>query len=97
MRNPEKNRVNGETGFQRAQLLQPFALLERRWRQCDEFIKRGACIAVNADMVIKRAIARRGCGAGEIKSFSDMRLARAEHGFHHIRIIALGFIGNFSH
>ena len=48
--------INGEPGFQCAQLLELFALFKRRRRQSDKFIQSGTLVGINADMVIKRPL-----------------------------------------
>ena len=55
----ERHRVNerhvdAHAGFERAQLLEAFALLERRWRQGHEALERGAAIGIEADVMIMR-------------------------------------------
>ena len=49
--------VDAHAGFERAQLLELLALLERRGRQRDEARERGAAIGVEADVVVERAVA----------------------------------------
>src|SRR5215471_563692 len=63
----DDGRVDAHAGFERAELLELLALLERRGRERDETRKRGAAERIKADMVIERALARGGGGAGEIK------------------------------
>ena len=58
----ERNRVNerhvdAHAGFERAQLLEALAPLQRRRRQRDEALERGAAIGVEPDMVVMRALA----------------------------------------
>ena len=50
--------VDAHAGFQRAQLLEPLALFERRGRQADEPLERGAAIGIEADVVVERPVAR---------------------------------------
>ena len=59
--------VDAHAGLERAQLLQPLAPLERRGRQRDEALQRGAAIGVEADMVEEVALAPGRRGAGEIE------------------------------
>src|SRR6185312_8877351 len=47
--------VDAHAGVERAQLLQPLALLVRRRRQLDEALERGAPVRIEADVVIVRA------------------------------------------
>ena len=49
--------VDAHAGFERAQLLEPLALLERGGRQCDEPLERGAAIRIEPDVVIERPLA----------------------------------------
>ncbi|ENN84443.1 hypothetical protein RHSP_22368 [Rhizobium freirei PRF 81] len=68
----ERDRVNdlhidAHAGFQRPQLLQRFAPLERRWAEAHEFLQSCAAISVEADMMVERAVAVRGGGTGEVK------------------------------
>ena len=46
--------VDAHAGLERAKLLQPLAPLERRGRQRDETLQRGAAIGIEADMVEER-------------------------------------------
>ena len=46
--------VDAHAGFERAQLLELFALLERRGRQGDEARERRAAIGIEPDMMIER-------------------------------------------
>ena len=50
--------VDAHAGVERAQLLQPLALLVRRRRQLDEALERGAPVSIEPDVVIMRAGAR---------------------------------------
>ena len=59
--------VDAHAGLQRAQLLEPLALFERRRRQRDEALQRGAPIGVKPDVVVERPLAGRRGGAGEIE------------------------------
>ena len=56
--------VDAHAGFERAQLLEPLALLERRGRQADEARERRAAIGIKADVMIERAIAGRARSRG---------------------------------
>ena len=72
----ERNRVNergvdAHARLERAQLLQPLALLERRRRQGDEACQRRAPIGVNADMMVMRSVARRHGQAAEVERAAD--------------------------
>ena len=49
--------VDAHLSFERAQLLEPFALLERRRRQRYEALEAIAAISIDADVVVERAIA----------------------------------------
>ena len=59
--------IDAHAGFQRAQLLEPLALFQRRWRQRHEALQRGAAIGVEADVVVERPVAGGRGGAGEIE------------------------------
>src|SRR5262245_42669761 len=59
--------VDAHPRFERAQLLEFFALLERRRRQRHETGERGAAKGVKADVMIERPLAGRRLGAGEIE------------------------------
>src|SRR6476619_4299757 len=48
--------VDAHAGFERAQLLEPLALLEWRGRQRDEALERGAAIRIEADVMIERSV-----------------------------------------
>ena len=50
--------VDAHAGFERAQLLELLALLQRRRRQRDEALERRAAIGVEADMMVERPVAR---------------------------------------
>ena len=50
--------VDPHAGFERAELLEPLARLERRGRQRDEALERAAPVGVEADVVIERALDR---------------------------------------
>ena len=63
----DERHVDAHAGLERAQLLEPLALLQRRGRQRDEALERRAAIGVEADVVIERAVAVRRGGAGEIE------------------------------
>ena len=58
---------NAHIRFQRPQLLQLFALFQRRRRQGDKARQRVAGIGINADMMKQRALAGGRGGAGEIE------------------------------
>src|SRR5215472_9534600 len=81
----DDGRVDAHAGFERAQLLKLLALLERRGRECDETREGGAAKGIKADMVIERALARRGGGAGEIKRAQSPLANRRAHELHHVR------------
>src|SRR5262245_11278619 len=65
--------VDAHAGFQRAQLLEFFPLLERRGGKADEAGERLAPVGVEADVVIERAIARRRGGTGEVERAQPLR------------------------
>ena len=65
--------VDPHAGLQRAQLLELLALLQRRRRQRDEALQRGAAIGVEADMMVERAVAIGRRGAGEIERAQPAR------------------------
>src|SRR6476660_4575189 len=50
--------VDAHAGLHRAELLQLFALLERRWRQLDETFQRRTAIGVKPNVMVKRPVAR---------------------------------------
>src|SRR5437764_9390117 len=49
--------IDAHAGFERAQLLEPFALLQYRWRQLDEARQCFAPVCVEADVMIQRPFA----------------------------------------
>src|SRR4051812_19482495 len=59
--------VDAHAGFDRAELLQLLALLERRRRELNETLQRRAPIGVKSDVMMERPIARGRDGAGEIE------------------------------
>src|SRR5580693_9700193 len=59
--------VDAHAGLERAQLLEPFTLLERGRGQADEAGERGAPIGVDSDVVIERAVTAGRLRAGEIE------------------------------
>ena len=59
--------VDPHAGFERPELLELLAHLERRGRQADVAGKRRAAIGVEADVVVERPVAPRRGGAGEIE------------------------------
>ena len=56
--------MDAHAGFERAQLLELLAELERRWRQRHEALQRLPAIGVDADMVIERTLRHRGRSPG---------------------------------
>src|SRR5262249_49302368 len=63
----DEDRVDAHSRFERAQLLEFFALLERRRRQRHETRERRAAKGVKADVMIERPLAGGRRGAGEVK------------------------------
>src|SRR3954447_23874456 len=59
--------VDAHPRFEGAQLLKALALLQWRRRQPDETGQGGAPIGVEADMVVKRPVAPRRGGPGEVQ------------------------------
>src|SRR2546423_15410839 len=59
--------IDAHAGFERAQLLELFAPLQRRPRQPDKARQRRTAIGVEPDMMVERALARGRGGAGEIE------------------------------
>src|SRR6185437_1868128 len=72
--------IDAHAGFERAELLEALALLQRRWRQGNEALERGAAIGVEAYMVVVRAAAMRHGQAAEIKSSRDADTRRKAGG-----------------
>ena len=59
--------VDAHAGLQRAQLLEPLALLERRGRQLDEALEGGAAVGIEPDVMVERPLPVGRGGAGEIE------------------------------
>src|SRR5262249_51304381 len=76
--------VDTHAGFERAQLFELLAPLERRRRQRDEPFQRGAAVGIEPDMVVMRPVApgRLGAGEGErAEPFrADRRAGKLDHG-----------------
>jgi hypothetical protein len=72
--------VDAHAVFQRAELLQPLALLERRRLKADVAVERGAAEGVDADVMVERAGTRGRGGAGEIEDAQDAGILRREAG-----------------
>src|SRR5579883_686122 len=69
---PERNplhdaHVDAHSGFERPQLLELLAQLERRGGQRNKAGERGAAISVDADVMIERPLAMRCFGTGEVE------------------------------
>ncbi len=67
----DDRRVDAHAGFERAELLELLALFQRRGRQRDVALERGAAVGVEPDVVIERPRAPRRGGAGEIEDAED--------------------------
>src|SRR5262245_39379428 len=63
----DQRHVDAHAGLERAQLLEPLALLQRRGRQRDEAFERRAAIGVKPEVVIERPLPPWRGGAGEIE------------------------------
>ena len=86
--------IDAHAGVERAQLLEPLALLVGRWRQLDEALQRRAAIGVEPDVVIVRARPVRG-GAGESRRRASGRARPARPiDLDHVRVGALGRVGD---
>ncbi len=78
--------VDPHAGFERAQLLELLAQFERRGRQRDEALQRGAAVGIEPDVVIERPVARRRGRAREIQRPQPLRRNRRADDLHHVRI-----------
>src|SRR6516164_1897176 len=85
----DDGRVDAHSRFERAQLLEFFALLEWRRRQRHETRERRAAKGVKADMMIERPLAGGRRGAGEIKRAQPPRSNPGADEFHHVGVGAL--------
>src|SRR5882724_9617030 len=59
--------IDAHAGLQRAQLFELFLPFQRRGRQADKMLQRGAAIGIEADMVVARPLAVGGSSAGKIQ------------------------------
>src|SRR6516162_5178494 len=82
----DDGRVDAHARFERAQLLEFFALLERRRRQPHETRERRAAKGVKADVMIERPFAGGRRGAGEIKRAQPPRSNRGADEFHYVGV-----------
>src|SRR5262249_25752410 len=81
--------VDAHAGFERAQLFELLAPLERRWRQRDEPFQRGASVRIEPDMVVVRPVAPGRLGAGEIERAQPFRSDWRADKLDHARVAAL--------
>src|SRR5215470_13010051 len=81
--------VDTHAGFERAQLFELLAPLERRRRQRDEPFQRGAAVGIEPDMVVMRPVAPGRLGAGEIERTQPFRSDRRADKLDHVRVAEL--------
>ena len=89
-RRVDERDVDAHARLQRAQLLEPLALLQRRGRQGDEARERGAPIGVEADVVQQVALAPRRAGAGEIERAQPAGADLGPDRLDDVGVVALG-------
>ena len=81
--------VDAHAGFERPQLLEPLANLQRGGRKGDEAGERRAPIGIKADVMIERPFACRRRRPGEIERAQSSPPNRGTDHLHHIGIEAL--------
>ncbi|CUX16209.1 hypothetical protein AGR13a_Cc20008 [Agrobacterium genomosp. 13 str. CFBP 6927] len=87
--------IDAHVGFQCAQLFQPLAFLQRRWRKAHECLECCAAIGVKPDMVIKRPVTVRRGRTGKIKRAQSRLGKRTADDFHDVRIGFFFLVGDF--
>src|SRR5262245_1137731 len=86
--------VYAHAGFERAELLELLAQLERRGRQPYKAVERLAAKRVEPEMMEQRTLARGRTGAGEIQRAQATRRDRGSDHLDEIRIVASGRIAD---
>src|SRR6185437_5848102 len=85
----DERHIDPHAGFQRPQLFETLAPLQRRWRQRDKPLQRRSAESIKADVVIERPLAGRRRRAREIKRSQAVRAYRRTDHLDDIWIAAL--------